>query len=90
MKEVYFIFDINIPKPEVFCKLFKDNQIYIAVAESNKFSARTKRITIKYHHFQIFAQNNIISICNIDKQEQTADIFTKRLDESLFMYLRRK
>ena len=34
MKEVYFIFDIHLPKPEVFCKLFKDNQSYISIGES--------------------------------------------------------
>ena len=26
MKELSFIFDVHLPKPEVFCKLFKDNQ----------------------------------------------------------------
>ena len=51
MKEVSFIFDIHLPKPEVFCKVFKDNRSCIDGAESNKFSLRTKHITIKYHHF---------------------------------------
>ena len=51
MKEVYFIFDIHLPNPEVFCKVFEENQIYIAVAESIKLSRRTNHITIKYHHF---------------------------------------
>ena len=34
MKEVYFIFDIHIPNPEVFRKLFEDNQSCIAIMES--------------------------------------------------------
>ena len=34
MKEVSFIFDIHIQNPEVLCKLFKNNQVCIAVAES--------------------------------------------------------
>ena len=42
LKEVYFIFDIHLQKPEVFCKLFQGNQNFISVAESNKFSPRTK------------------------------------------------
>ena len=25
MKEIIFIFHIDIPKPEVFCKVFEDN-----------------------------------------------------------------
>ena len=51
LKEIPFIFDIHIPNTEVFLKVFKDNQICIAVVESNKISLRTKHITIKYHHF---------------------------------------
>ena len=34
MKKVSFIFDIHIPKPEVFCTVFEDNQSFISVAES--------------------------------------------------------
>ena len=68
MKEVSFLFDIHLPNPEVFCKIFKDNQSCIAVVESNKFLPRTKHIAIKYHHLRGFAQNNIIQICYIDTQ----------------------
>ena len=90
MKEVSFIFETHLPKPEVFCKVFEDIQSCIAVAESNRFSPRTKHIAIKYHHFQCFVQNKIIEIFYIDTREQTAEVFTKPLDEALFVYLRRK
>ena len=90
MKEIYFIFDINIPKLELLCKVFKENQSCIAVAESNKFSPRTKHIAIKYHCFRIFVQKKIIWICYIDTREQTAYIFTKLINKTLFIYLRRK
>ena len=90
MKEVSFIFDIHIPKTEVFCKVFEENLNCISVAESNKFSPRTKHIAIKHHHFQSFVQNKIIQICCIDTREQTADIFTKSLDRALFINLPRK
>ena len=60
VKEVSSVFDIHIPNPEVFCKLFEDNQICIAIAESNKFSPGTKHIAIKYHHFWSFIQKKII------------------------------
>ena len=75
MKEVSFIFDIHIPKPEFFCKVFEENRNCIAVAESNKFSPRTKHIAIKYHHFQSFVKNKIIQICCIGKREQAAKTF---------------
>ena len=51
MKEVSFIFDIHLPKSEVFCKVFEDSQSCISVVESKTFSPRTKYIAIKYHHF---------------------------------------
>ena len=33
MKEISFIFHINITNQEVFCKFFEDNQIVIAIKE---------------------------------------------------------
>ena len=37
MKELSLIFDIHIQNPEVFCKVFEDNDSCIAIANSNKF-----------------------------------------------------
>ena len=89
IKEVYFIFDIHLTKPEVFCKLFEENQSCISVSESNEFSPRTKHIAIKYHHLRSFVQKKIIRICCIDTREQTAGIFAKPLDKALFSYLQK-
>ena len=50
IKEVSFIFDIHLPNPEVFCKVFEENKSSIAVAGSNKCSPRTKHININYIH----------------------------------------
>ena len=36
MKEIPFIFYILLPRPELFCKVFEDNQILMAVVESKK------------------------------------------------------
>ena len=63
MEELYFIFDLHIPKLETFCEVFKDNQSCIDVADSNKLPPKTKYITIKYHHLQSFVQKKIIQIC---------------------------
>ena len=90
MNEAYFILYIHLQKPEVFCKVFEDNQGFISAAECNKLSSRTKHIAIKYHHFRIFAQKKIVQICYIDTQEQTAVILTNPLDEALFIYLQIK
>ena len=94
MKKLSFVFDIHLPKPlpkpEVFCKLLKDNQSYGSVADSNKLSPRTKHIAINYHRSQSFIKKKFIQICYIDTREQTVDIFTKSLDQELFIYLWRK
>ena len=90
IKEVSFIFDVHIPKPEVFCKFFEDHQICISMAESNKLSPKTKHIAIKYHNLQNFVLKKVIQICYIETIEQTADSFNNPLSEALFIYSKGK
>ena len=90
VKKFSFVFYTHLPNPEVFCKVFKDNQSCISVAESNKLSPRTKHIAINYHHPQSSLQKKVIQICYIDTKEKTADIFTKSFDQALFIYIQRK
>mmetsp|Transcript_33271 Transcript_33271/g.67131 ORF Transcript_33271/g.67131 Transcript_33271/m.67131 type:complete len:167 (+) Transcript_33271:66-566(+) len=82
--------DIYMPTPEVHCKVFEDNRSAIVIAESAKFTPRTKHIVLKYHHFRKYVKSKEIRIFPIDTKEQTADIFTKPLDENTFLYLRKK
>ena len=89
MKYISFIFNVNLPKPEIFCKVFECNKSCIAVAQQNKFSQITKHISIKYRHLQILIQKNINWICCIVTREQTSIVFNKTLDEALFIYLQR-
>ena len=88
--ELNKLIDIHIPKPDIHCKVFEDNNSCIAVAESPKFTPRTKHIAIKYHHFRSFVKNKSINISHIGTKEQIADIFTKPLEGALFIYLRKK
>ena len=90
LKEVNNIFPIDLPKPKVHCKVWEDNNGCISLANGEKFSPRTKHIAIKYHHFRSHVKQGNIQVHPIDTKEQTADIFTKPLDESLFVYLRHK
>ena len=90
MKEIDDIFGIHNPSPKIHCKVFEDNRSCIKVAESPKFTPRTKHIAIKYHHFRKFVSDGTIQISHIDTKEQIADIFTKPLDEATFVYLRAK
>ena len=60
----------------------------IRVAESSKFTPRTKHIAIKYHHFRKQVADKTISILPIDTKDQLADIFMKPLDRVIFRKLR--
>ncbi len=51
IKEISCIFHIPNPMTDCCIKLYKDNLLAIAMAESLKFTPQTKHIVIKYHHF---------------------------------------
>ena len=86
LEEVNLIIPLHNPKARVHCKVWEDNEGCISLATQQKFSPRTKHIAVKYHHFRTKVTNGI----SIETKEQTADIFTKPLDERLFRYLRKK
>ena len=88
MQEIGVVFEFFNPKPKFHCKVFEDNMSCIKVAESPKFTPRTKHIAIKYHHFCRFVSDGTVTIHHIDTKQQIADIFTKPLDEGLFNSLR--
>ena len=54
LEEFLFIFDIHLPNKELFCKVFKYNQIFIAMSQSSRFLPHMKRFEIHYHCFRIF------------------------------------
>ena len=90
MSEISVFLLVNNNKPEMICTTWEDNRSCIKVAESPKFTPRTKHIALKYHHFRQFVSNGTVVIKPIDTKEQTADILTKPLGEKQFVYLRRK
>ena len=90
LKEINKIFPIGFKTPRIHCKVWEDNESCIKVAKNENFTPRTKHIAIKYHHFRSYVQDGTIQVLSIDTKEQTADIFTKPLDESLFIHLRLK
>ena len=88
--EVGNVFPLNNPKPKFHCKVFEDNRSCIRVAESPKFTPRTKHIAIKYHHFRKHVSDKTIAIFPISTTDQLADIFTKPLDRIVFTKLRKQ
>ena len=90
MEEIHQVIPLVDNDPKFYCKVWEDNSSCIKVAESPKFTPRTKHIALKYHHFRQFVKNGTIKNFPIDTLEQTADIFTKPLDAQKFEYLRKK
>ena len=62
------------------------------MAEAQKFTPRTKHISLKYHWFRSFIKgpNKLLNIKYLHTKEQISDLLTKPLDEPSFTYLRRK
>lgn len=90
LTEISCLFEVYNPEPKVMYKIFEDNESCIAMAKTQKFSPRTRHISLKYHHFRRFVEKGVIEIHFIDTSEQTADIFTKPLVTQTFRYLRKK
>ena len=58
------------------------------MSQADKFTPRTKHITLKYHWFKEYAKSGLFNIEHVDTKLQLADIFTKPLDEVTFKRLR--
>ncbi len=56
MDELNEVFPLLMETPQFYCKVWEDNQSCIAMATSQKFKPRTKRITPKYHHFKSYVK----------------------------------
>jgi hypothetical protein len=94
IKEIHCIFDLPNPMTDFNITLHEDNLSAIAMAESMKFTPRTKHIAIKYHHFRsrvhtTFNKSGDIKLKYISTKKQLADIFTKPLDAESFFTLRK-
>ena len=76
--------------PTVHCRLFEDNSGAIHLAKVPKMRPRTRHINQKYHHFREWVKSGKIDVLSIDTTEQPADLFTKPLDEFLFLKHRLK
>ena len=76
--------------PKVICTIFEDNHACIEISKSPRMRPRTKHNALKYHHFRSKIINGTAAIFHIPTEEQTANIFTKPLDEHQFAHLRKK
>ena len=90
LKEFQQVFEnIELPKPKVCVKVYEDNMAYISIAKSEKFTPRTKHITLKYHCFKQYAREGLFKIEHISTLDQLGGMLTKPPDEVSFKRLRR-
>ena len=92
LKEVKPYMKLDIKPSQMCCTINEDNTSCITMAESQRFTPRTKHISLKYHWFRahLNGPNKLLDIKYVNTKEQTADILTKPVDETTFKYLRKK
>lgn len=80
---------VHLPstKPNVCCKVFKDNIGALELAKVHKLRPRTKHIAIQYHHFCRFVVEGCIDIEYVLTKEQVANLATKPLACPQLKYL---
>ena len=64
-----------------------DNTSAIAISNNPVQHSRTKHIDIRYHFIREHVMDGTVELHFVPTEEQTADIFTKSLDESTFSRL---
>ena len=92
IKELNSALDFRLKNSDLQCDLYQDKTSCITMAEFQKFTPRKKHTSLKYHWLRSFISepNKLLNVKYINANEQTADIFTKPLDETLFIHLRHK
>jgi hypothetical protein len=81
--------DIGISLPSIPL-LWCDNVSAIALASNPVFHARTKHIEVDYHFVREKVVNSDLEVKFISSRDQIADVFTKGLSSTQFLYLKSK
>ena len=88
LQDLSKLIELHLQTSKIKCKIFEDNESCIGMAKSNHFLPRTKHIALKYHHYRRLFEEMFLSIERIRTHDQTADILTKPINDSiLFGYL---
>lgn len=70
--------------------LFVDNRSAIKLVENQVLHRRTKHIDVRYHFIREKFNENCFELESVSTREQAADILTKGLEKSLFIFNRLK
>ena len=88
LEEINKTFPVTLGAPDFVCTVHEDNQSCIKMAQSHRFTPRTKHIALKYHHFRSFVKAKRVTITYCRTELQKADLLTKPLSDALFFRLR--
>jgi hypothetical protein len=80
------LFSAELEPTVIYC----DNRSCIKLSENPVFHERSKHIEMRYHYVRDMVQKNILNIQYVPTVEQTADILTKPLSLTKFVYFRDK
>ena len=67
-----------------------DNRSCVKLSENPVYHNKLKHIKMRYHYLRDMVQNSAIRLQYIPTDEQIADVFTKRLSTTKFVYFRDK
>jgi hypothetical protein len=84
LKQSLVDYNIKLGSAPLLC----DNESVMKIAKTPVLHSRTKRIDICHHFLREKEDNGDIALQNVRSEEQLADIFTKPLNERIFVRLR--
>ena len=84
MKQTLLDFGVKLDRIPLLC----DNESAVKIAKNSVQHSRTKHMDIRHHFLHDHEAKGDISLQGVRSEEQLADIFTKPLDESIFVRLR--
>ena len=80
MRNQLLDYDLQLSKIPIYC----DNTSAIAIANNPVLHSKTKHIEIRYHFIRDHVMNGDIELHFVPTEYQSADLFTKPLDETRF------
>ena len=86
MKQTLKDYGVSLGTVPLLC----DNESTIKIANNPIQHSHTKHIDIRHHFLRDHVANGDIYFTHVGMMYQLADIFTKHLDESCFVMLRRE
>lgn len=74
----------NVEEPTIQCKIYKDIEGAVEMANMPMMHPRKKHLNIKYHFFRQCVEKGILTILCIPGEKQITDVFTKPLEKASF------